>query len=176
MDITRLRFRGVEDEIVTALLCTPADQTGPFPLVVAVHGLGSNKAQVRGQVAPALAKRGFAVLAPDRPLHGERPGRPHALFERKDFVGAIRNHRQAVINVRQMIHVAQTLPEVDAARGIVFVGYSMGSWIGSIAGAADGRVVAMVLMVGGVTELAHARLIPPSVSYTHLTLPTTPYV
>ena len=160
VDVTRLRFKGFEDEMVTALLCTPKGQIGPFPLVIAVHGLGSNKAQVVGQVAPALAKQGFALLAPDMPLHGERPGRAHALWETKDFVGAIRRHRQAVINVRQTIDVAEQLPEVDVTNGVVLVGYSMGAWIHSIAGPADPRVRAMVLMVGGATELAHTRLIP----------------
>lgn len=160
VEITRLRFKGIEDEIVTALLCTPAGKSGPFPLVIAVHGLGSNKAQVVGQVAPALARQGFAVLAPDMPMHGERPGRAHGLWETKDFVGAIRRHRQAVINVRQAIDVAEQLPEVDVSRGVVVAGYSMGAWIHSIAGPADSRVRAMVLMVGGATELAHARLIP----------------
>ena len=160
VDVTRLRFKGFEDEMVTALLCTPKGKTGPFPLVIAVHGLGSNKSQVVGQVAPALAKQGFAVLAPDMPLHGERPGRAHALWETKDFVGAIRRHRQAVINVRQTIDVAEQLPEVNVTRGVVLVGYSMGSWIHSVAGPADPRVRAMVLMVGGATELAHTRLIP----------------
>lgn len=160
VEITRLRYKGFEDEMVTALLCMPAGKTGPFPLVIAVHGLGSNKAQVVGQVAPALAKQGFAVLAPDMPMHGERPGRPHGLWETKDFVGAIRRHRQAVINVRQTIDVAEQLPEVDVSRGVILTGYSMGAWIDSIAGPSDPRVRAMVLMVGGATELAHTRLIP----------------
>ena len=160
VDVTRLRFKGFEDEMVTALLCTPKGKAGPFPLVIAVHGLGSNKAQVVGQVAPALTKQGFAVLAPDMPLHGERPGRAHALWETKDFVGAIRRHRQAVINVRQTIDAAEQLPEVDVTNGVILVGYSMGSWIHSIVGPADPRVRAMVLMVGGATELAHTRLIP----------------
>jgi dienelactone hydrolase len=160
VDIVRLRYRGFEDEMVTALLCTPTGKRGPFPLVIAAHGLGSNKAQVVGQVAPALAKRGFAVLAPDMPLHGERPGRAHALWETKDFVGAIRRHRQAVINVRQTIDVAEQLPEVDLSNGVILAGYSMGAWINSIAGPSDPRVKALVLMVGGATDLAHARLIP----------------
>ena len=160
VDIVRLRFQGFEDEMVTALLCTPKGKSGPFPLVIAVHGLGSNKAQVVGQVAPALAKQGFAVLAPDMPLHGERAGRPRALLENKDFVGAIRRHRQAVINVRQTIDVAETLSEVDVSKGVILAGYSMGSWIHSIAGPADPRVRAMVLMVGGATDLTQARIFP----------------
>jgi dienelactone hydrolase len=153
VDIVRLRFRDAEDELVPALLCTPSGKTGPFPLVVAVHGLNSNKAQVVGQVAPALTKRGFAVLAPDMPLHGERPGDTRGVFEKKDFLTALMRYRQAVMNVRQAIDVAETLPQLDVSRGVVLAGYSMGSWIHSLAGPADERVRAMVLMVGGASDV-----------------------
>jgi len=74
VDILRLRFKDAEGDTVPALLCTPAGKAGPFPLVVAIHGMNSNKAQVCGQLAPALIRQGFAVLAPDMPVHGERPG------------------------------------------------------------------------------------------------------
>src|SRR5688500_18656552 len=161
VDIVRLRFRNTEGDLVPALLCTPHGKTGPFPVVVAVHGLNSNKAQVVGQVAPALTKRGFAVLAPDMPLHGERPGEARGLFENKDILTALTRYRQAVMNVRQTIDVAETLPMLDTSRGVVLAGYSMGSFIHSIAGPADERVRAMVLMVGGASEISGAaRLLP----------------
>ena len=161
VDIVRLRFRDAAGEIVPVLLCTPHGRTGPFPVVVAVHGLNSNKAQVVGQVAPALTKRGFAVLAPDMPLHGERPGDPRGLFENNDFLTALSAYRQAVMNVRQTIDVAETLAELDTSRGVVLAGYSMGSWIHSLAGPADDRVRAMVLMVGGASDInSVARILP----------------
>src|SRR5438552_360294 len=75
-NIVRLRFRDLRGDDVPMLLSTPRDQKGPFPVVIAIHGLRSNKAQVTAQVAPALTRQGFAVLAPDMPLHGERPGEP----------------------------------------------------------------------------------------------------
>src|SRR6476469_700873 len=76
VDIVHLRFADAKGDIVPALLCTPAGKRGPFPVVIAVHGLMSNKAQVCAQVAPALAQNGIAVLAADMPCHGERPGNP----------------------------------------------------------------------------------------------------
>jgi dienelactone hydrolase len=160
VDIVRLRFRDASGDVVTALLCTPAGRAGPFPVVVAVHGLGSNKAQVIGQVAPALVKRGFAVLAADMPAHGERPGEPRKLFEKKDLFGAVQRHRQAVMNVRQCIDVAERRPELDVSRGVILAGYSMGAWVNSVAGPADERVRAMVLMVGGAWDVATMRVIP----------------
>jgi fermentation-respiration switch protein FrsA (DUF1100 family) len=159
INVRRLRFRDADGDIVPALLCTPADTTGPFPLAIAVHGLGSNKAQVCGQVAPALVKRGFAVLAPDMPAHGERRGDPRELYDKRDWITAITLHRRAVIDILQCIDLAEQLgadklAEVDASRGVVLAGYSMGSWLDSIAGPLDPRVRAMVLMVGGATDAA----------------------
>ena len=161
VDIRRLRFKDADGDIVAALLCTPAGKAGPFPLAIAVHGLNSNKAQVCGQVAPALAKRGFAVLAPDMPVHGERPGNPRDLFDHKDWARALLLHRRAIIDIRQCIDVAETLGELDTRKGVVLAGYSMGSWLDSIAGPVDPRVKAMVLMVGGATDAApFLRMLP----------------
>ena len=154
IDIRRLRFKDADGDVVTALLCTPAGKAGPFPLAVAVHGLNSNKAQVCGQVAPALAKKGFAVLAPDMPVHGERPGSPWEIRQNKDWFRAIELHRRAIIDIRQCIDLAEQRGDLDLSKGVVLAGYSMGSWLHSIAGPIDGRVKAMVLMVGGATDAA----------------------
>jgi dienelactone hydrolase len=164
LDIVHIRFTDSEGDVVPALLCTPAGKKGPFPVVIAVHGLRSNKAQVCGQVAPALAKRGFAVLAPDMPLHGERRGQPPSPRDRPDPMKVFKSHRHSIIDVRQCIDVAQTLPQIDHSKGVILVGYSMGSWIDSIVGPADPRVKAMVLMVGGATEIAQAMLLIPQVA------------
>jgi alpha-beta hydrolase superfamily lysophospholipase len=146
------------------LLCTPADRKGPFPVVVAVHGLTSNKAQVCAQVAPGLTKRGFAVIAADMPRHGERPGDPMSVINRSDLAGSFVLSRRAVNDVRQCIDVAETRPELDTKAGVTLVGYSMGSWIGSVAGPADDRVKAMVLMVGGAADVPAAALLLPQVA------------
>jgi dienelactone hydrolase len=161
MDVVRLRFRDAEGEVVPALLCKPKGKKGPFPVVVAVHGLNSNKAQVCAQIAPALAKHGIAVLAADMPRHGERPGDPRSALDRSNPLEAFRLFRQAVVDVRQLIDLAEARPDLDTTSGVILAGYSMGSWINSVAGPADGRVKAMVLMVGGATELPPlARLVP----------------
>ena len=146
MNVVHLEFRDVSGDNVPVILCTPKDKKGPFPLVVAVHGLTSNKAQVVAQVGPAPAAKGFAVMALDLPCHGERPGEPMQVF--------LGDHlRKAVIDVRQCMDIAETRPEIDSKAGFTLVGYSLGSWISGVTGPADPRVRAMVLMVGGTFDI-----------------------
>jgi len=164
MNIVRLRFKDADGETVPALLCTPADKKGPFPVVVAVHGLTSNKAQVCAQVAPGLTERGFAVIAADMPRHGERPGDPMTVVNKSDPAQSFALARRAVNDVRQCIDIAEARPELDTKAGVTLVGYSMGSWIGSVVGPADDRVKAMVLMVGGATDIPALALLLPQVA------------
>lgn len=165
-DVLHLRFKDVDGDIVPALLCKPHGKKGPFPIVIATHGFGSNKAQVCAQVGPELIKRGFAVLAADMPYHGERPGEPGQIINKSDWLKSYKNWRQAVIDDRQLIDLAEQRHDLDTSRGIVLAGYSMGSWISSVVGPADDRVKAMVLMVGGATDLPATALRIPQVAAT----------
>ncbi len=152
LSVLRLTFKDVDGNVVPALLCTPRGRKGPFPVVVAIHGLTSNKAQVCSQVAPSLAEHGFAVLAIDLPRHGERPGDPFSIFDfsRPDKSFAV--YKQMVDDVRQLIDVAEKRPELDTRAGVTLVGYSLGSWVSAVTGPAEPRVRQMVLMVGGAQD------------------------
>jgi uncharacterized protein len=143
-----LVFKDVRGKDVPVLMTMPQNREGPFPLVVLVHGFTSNKEEVSHQLARVLTQRGFACLAIDMPAHGERPGLPRDMFG-PDRKGAYDNVIEAVMDVRQAIDLAETRKEFDTSSGVYLVGYSMGSWIGTLAGAADRRVKAMVLMVAG---------------------------
>jgi dienelactone hydrolase len=166
LNIVRLRFTDAEGDVVPALLCTPRGKKGPFPLVVAVHGLTSNKAQVCAQVGPALAQRGFAILAADMPCHGERPGNPYSVMDHSHVARAFALGRQAINDVRQCIDLAESRPELDISRGVTLIGYSMGSWINCVAGPSDPRVRAMVLMVGGAVDIPRTALLIPHIAAT----------
>jgi dienelactone hydrolase len=159
VDVLHLRFRDGKGDDVPALLCKPADKAGPFPVVIALHGVGSNKAQMCGQIAAVLAQRGFAVLAPDLPLHGERPGDPHQLAAAQDVVKVAALLRQSVIDLRQCIDVAEGRADLDTKSGVILAGYSLGALIDSVAGPAEPRVKAMLLMVGGTIDF------PPALAF-----------
>jgi dienelactone hydrolase len=161
VDIVHLRFRDERGDDVPLLLCKPAGKAGAFPVVIALHGVGSNKAQVCGQVAPALAKRGFAVLAPDLPLHGERPGDPRQFLQNGDLVKLASVCRQSVIDLRQCIDVAEARPDLETRHGVLLAGYSLGALIDSVAGPADPRVKGMLLMVGGTIDFPPAFALLP---------------
>lgn len=147
-------FKGVDGTWVPGLLATPPDAKGPLPLVVATHGLLGHKMQVVAQVAPSLTKRGFAVMAIDLPLHGERPGWGRDLLNPANPLAMMNNWRTAVINLRQEMDVGDSMPLIDHGKPITLLGYSLGSWMTTITGAADPRASLMVLMVGGATELS----------------------
>lgn len=163
-NVIHLRFRDATGDIVPALLCTPRGKTGPFPVVIAIHGLTSNKMQVCGQIAPALIRCGFAVLAADMPCHGERPGDPLSLMDARNWGQSFPLYKKAIIDVRQLIDLAESRPDLDTKGGVALAGYSMGSWIGSVVGPTDDRVKAMVLMVGGATDLPPAMLRIPQIA------------
>lgn len=163
-DVLHLRFTDADGNVIPALLCKPHGKSGPFPVVIATHGLTSNKAQVCAQVGPELVKRGFAVLAADMPYHGERPGDPGQIMGKSDLQKSFKNWREAVIDDRQLIDLAEQRPDLDTSRGVILAGYSMGSWISSVVGPADDRVKAMVLMVGGANDLPAAALRIPQLA------------
>lgn len=166
MDVVRLQFADVDGDVVPVLLCTPAGKPGPFPVVVAVHGVTSHKAQMMAQVAPGLTKRGFAVLCPDLPRHGERPGEPRSLVDRSDLGQAFKLARRAVTDVRMTIDLAYQRPDLETSGGVTLVGFSLGSWVNSIVGAADDRVRAMALLVGGALDIPPLMLRLPQVAAT----------
>jgi dienelactone hydrolase len=166
VDILHLRFKDADGNIVPALLCKPHGQPGPFPVVIATHGFTSHKAQVCAQVAPELTKRGIAVLAADMPCHGERPGQNGQIMDKSDWIKTFKHWRAAVIDDRQLIDIAEQRSDLDTKNGVVLVGYSMGSWISSVAGPCDPRVKAMVLMVGGAADVPPAALRIPQVTAT----------
>lgn len=142
----RFVFRGVKGQDVPVLVTLPPGP-GPFPAVVLVHGFCSSKEQVTLHVGRALLARGFACVAADLPLHGERPGPPAGLFVEDNLARTRDQVVQAVIEIRQAVDFAETRRELDTSKGVGLVGYSMGGWLAALVAGAERRVNALVLMV-----------------------------
>jgi dienelactone hydrolase len=157
---------------VPAVLWTPQGATGPRPLIVIGHGGGQHK---KAPSIVALARRlvtecGFAVVAADAPGHGDRP-------EHEDYsrIAAENQARVAagaelapLIASFQALVARQTVPEwravLDAVQRLEHVGagpagywgISMGCGLGIPFVAAEPRVRAAVLGLGGALAAAGA--------------------
>lgn len=138
----KLSFTNLRGERVTALYQKP-DGPGPFPCVALLHGLGGSKEQLFALMAPELVKQGFAVIALDAALHGERK------VEGKEPLGAfLKVVPDTVKDWRQALDWLSARPELDKSR-IGLLGYSMGAMMGSILMGVEPRFQAATLCVGG---------------------------
>lgn len=140
-----LTFRNLAGQEVPVLVTLPRGRA-PFPVVVLVHGYASAREHITHYLAPELVERGFATLAIDLPMHGDRPGPPASLFAGDDLEKAHRQLVRAVIDLRQAIDLAESRRELDTSDGVFLAGHSMGGWLAALAAAADRRVSALVLM------------------------------
>jgi dienelactone hydrolase len=143
------------DAAMQATLLLPAGK-GPFPLAVVSHGTSESDKLRQDYEAPAfevisswLQKRGYAVLLPQRPGHGETGGRylessgscDAALYEQAG------NATAEALKIA--IDYAARYPFIRRGR-VLLVGHSAGAW-GSLALAASNPEVvrAVVNFSGG---------------------------
>ena len=139
---------------IPAIVYLPKVRTGKIPALIVVNGHGGDKYSWYAFYSGILyARAGAAVLTYDPTGEGERNGerksgtREHDRVEPPDEL-AQRLAGLMVTDVMQAITYLNQRPEVDTRR-IAAVGYSMGSFILSIAGALDRRLHAAVLVGGG---------------------------
>jgi len=141
-----LTFKDTRGQDVPVLITLPKGRA-PYPVMLLVHGYTSSKEQATSLVASRFVERGFAVLALDLPMHGARPGPPEALFDEHDPGKTYELLVQGVVDIRQLIDLAESRKDLDTSKGVYLVGYSMGGWLAALAGGAERRVAAMILMV-----------------------------
>ena len=132
------------------LVTLPPRGKGPFPVVLLVHPLGGDRHQITREVAGAMAAKGFACVALDLPKHGEREGKPNELFVSDDAARTYKNVVGTIVDIRQTIDLIKQRKDLDADKPVAAVGYSLGAWFATLAGAADRRVSCLVLQGGGV--------------------------
>ncbi|HEX3649115.1 MAG TPA: alpha/beta hydrolase [Pseudonocardiaceae bacterium] len=177
-DVTERHFElEVAGDRVPGILWTPADATGPRPLVLMGHG-GSQHKRVDTHLARArhyVRALGFAVAAIDAPDHGDRVTPEQAAAFARSVRERIQQRRQlGGEGVRQLAERARkAVPEwqatLDALRKLDIVGdngpvgywgVSMGTAIGVPFVAAEPRITAAVFGLAGLhpesTALAEA--------------------
>ncbi|MFF9815081.1 dienelactone hydrolase family protein [Streptomyces sp. NPDC014006] len=164
-------FDGVREQVfvlgdIPGALWTPEDASGPRPLIVMGHGGGQHKKapDVLNHARRFVADCGFAVVAVDVPGHGDRPvdekydrmaAENQARVEAgEDMVPLIAGFqalvaRQTVPEWRAVLDAVQQLDHVGASP-VGYWGVSLGCGLGVPFVAAEPRVRAAVLGLGGV--------------------------
>jgi cephalosporin-C deacetylase-like acetyl esterase len=147
----KVSYASVDNQRVPAYLALPTSAEGKkLPAVVLMHGgnlfWGKNEDWVQAWIR-ILTSHGYAVLAPDHPLFGER--RPDETSEHHYAFGPYTTRdwmSEAVIDLRRGIDYLQQRSEIDPHR-IAVLGGSMGGWIGSVLAAVEPRIKTTVLTV-----------------------------
>lgn len=149
--VERLSFANAFGEPVSGLYVRPKDGSGPFPLVLVLHGRGHSKERMLGTMKRELASRGVAALALDAAGHGERkPVEDVATI----FTTTVKDYRLLLPSLLKR-------PELDPAR-VGLIGFSMGGMMGTILSAIEPRIRASLLCVAGDLET-----LPPAVRPAH---------
>jgi dienelactone hydrolase len=139
---------------VPAILYLPKAHRGKLPALIVVNGHGGDKYSWYSFYSGVMyARGGAAVLTYDPIGEGERNAdrksgtRAHDKLLMPDEMGR-RMGGLMMTDVTQAISYLHERPEVDSSR-IGAMGYSMGSFVLALAGAADERLKACVLTGGG---------------------------
>jgi dienelactone hydrolase len=152
--IERVSYATTYGMRVPANLYLPEKRSGRIPALVVVNGHGGDKFSWYAHYTGVLyARAGAAVLTFDPLGEGERNPekksgtRAHDAVEKILEIGP-RMGGQLVNDVRQAVSFLAERPEIDSKR-IAAAGYSLGSFVLSLAGAYEQRLHACVLTGGG---------------------------
>ncbi len=152
----RVTYRTGYNLRVPAVVYRPATRpAGKMPAIVVVNGHGADKSSWYSWYTGILYARAGAVVVSYDPIgEGERND------DHKDFTGEHdklisdpasmppRLGGLMVLDVMQAVSYLAQRPDVDEHR-IAVLGFSMGSFVSSLAGAADPRIHALLLDGGG---------------------------
>lgn len=145
-----------ENNQVPALLATPRGE--PRAGIVALHGYTGAK-ETMEDIVGGLAERGYLVIAPDLPLHGERALGPAGDFEYPfygDPAGIVMAFENALADVKTCSHYLREALRSGARLGIV--GWSLGGCLTILSMARMGDTFATGVSVVGAAKLARLLL------------------
>jgi len=124
---------------------------GPFPAVLVLHCLGTEKAERERQFCHKLLQRGIASLLPALPFHGPRALEGYSGGQgmiSPDFEWTTRALHQAIADARAGVEWLAARPEIDATR-LGLVGLSLGAVLAVPVMGQEPRLQAGVLLLGG---------------------------
>jgi dienelactone hydrolase len=145
----------VKGVLMRAILFRPAGD-GPFPLAIVSHGSSEDARERRRQrlaefpyLSRWLVARGYAVLLPQRPGHGDTGGKyieGQGWCGGPDYIGAARGTALSIATAYQYMLEQDFI----ADGGAIVVGNSAGGWGGlAYSGSAPAGVVGIVNFAGG---------------------------
>lgn len=148
----KISYRSVREQRVPAYLAIPKEKKNgeKLPVIILMHGWnlfwGKNEDWVLDWIS-LLTEQGYAVLAPDHFLFGERKveggfdhGTDRGPYYYRDWMC------QSVVDLRRGIDYLMSRDDIDPERIAVFGG-SLGGWIGSILLGVEPRIKTAVLSV-----------------------------
>ncbi len=156
IEFERIVFDSFHNGNVPGLLSIPTTGQKPYPVVMLLHGLTSNKStwlengfDHGSLVTKGLLDKGYAVLALDAQYHGDRavyndyvnPG--EMVFQRQWGVRYTNMVTQTIVDYRRAIDYLATRDEIDINR-VGVIGYSMGGHMTFLLGASEPRVRTIV--------------------------------
>ena len=142
----RVEFNTTNGLRVPGLFYVPKKGRRPLPAILIMHGAGGSK-QDFTMAYEFLAMRGFAVLAIDAALHGDRAA-PGVDAFRADWLQLRAIYMQTVVDLRRAVDWLQSQDDIDD-EFIGFWGVSMGTMIGTVFCAVEPRIHAAALLLGG---------------------------
>jgi dienelactone hydrolase len=122
--------------------------------IVVLHGYTGSK-EMMEEEAQALTEWGYAVIAPDLPLHGERALGPDGMFEYPfygDVTGVLKSFQNAMADVRTCADYLRETLGPNVPLGIT--GFSLGGCLTILAMAKMPELFAAGVSVVGAAKLA----------------------
>ncbi|MEW5946189.1 MAG: alpha/beta hydrolase [bacterium] len=149
-------FRSRHERVAQAILALPARGSPPHPVLMFQHGINDNKDNMFEKYGVELIRGGYAVFIMDGELHGER-----ATDVSRELVRYPVTFRdvfvQTVVDLRRAVDYLKGRGDLDAGR-LGYIGYSLGSFEGTVFASLDKRVKAVALVVCGSFENTFAPL------------------
>lgn len=141
----RFEIQGARER-VPGILTVPNGADVKPPVILLLHGMGGRKEDLR-PVAVMASAAGYATVAIDAPLHGERSVEGKAMID-PDARLTRQHWIEGVIDWRRTIDYLQARNDIDAKR-LVVLGTSMGGMMATLLAGSDERVSAAVILIAG---------------------------